>query len=412
MRLPDGKPPPMDYYGHNPFSRRFPDLCEKPYFPGPRYQRHRHAETQLDRVYHRPVKLWLSEFTVSSNHGNRAFSFAVSRPRRQWLTAAFRLANSVHTWPEWAGMTCSTSSASRTRPDHRPAHLSADAEAGLLRVPARPLTDGAARADLLSHALFPARGGGAADADRAARADARPAGSRGVVHTGFPHYPSGVDRGPIPQPAVARRAPRRIPIVRSAVYPAPNPRVRPPVHRSCWVRSQRARDRPLSGPVDVVVGETPPLFTAAAAVVYAAAKRAAYVVNVADRWPESAVQLGALRDPGAIAPRRPGALHLPSRRSVVAPTRGSSPRSVGSRRRLQGRVGCGRSSTSTVRSEAPSRPASGADRCGCCTRARWARPGLEVLVEASSWPGPGWCRPRSPATAPSPRLRAWWLARG
>ena len=24
MRLPDGKPPPLDYYGHNPFSRRFP----------------------------------------------------------------------------------------------------------------------------------------------------------------------------------------------------------------------------------------------------------------------------------------------------------------------------------------------------------------------------------------------------
>ena len=36
MRLPDGKPPPLDYYGHNPFSARFPHLSEKPYFPGGR----------------------------------------------------------------------------------------------------------------------------------------------------------------------------------------------------------------------------------------------------------------------------------------------------------------------------------------------------------------------------------------
>jgi glycosyltransferase involved in cell wall biosynthesis len=51
----------------------------------------------------------------------------------------------------------------------------------------------------------------------------------------------------------------------------------------------------------VIVSETPPLFTAAAGVLYAAAKRAAHVVNVADRWPASAVELGALSNPRAIA---------------------------------------------------------------------------------------------------------------
>jgi hypothetical protein len=98
MRLPDGKPPPLDYYGHNPFSGRFPALSEKPYYPGGRDINDIDTlDSQLDRVYHRPVKLWLSEFTVSSNHANRAFSFAVSRPEQAaWLTAAFRLADSVN----------------------------------------------------------------------------------------------------------------------------------------------------------------------------------------------------------------------------------------------------------------------------------------------------------------------------
>ena len=98
MRLPDGKPPPLDYYGHNPFSRRFPDLSEKPYYPGGRDINDIDTlDAQLARVYHRPVELWLSEFTVSSNHGNRAFSFAVSRQAQaKWLTAAFRLADSVN----------------------------------------------------------------------------------------------------------------------------------------------------------------------------------------------------------------------------------------------------------------------------------------------------------------------------
>ena len=36
MRLPSGKPPPLDYYGHNPFSARFPDLKKPPYYPGGR----------------------------------------------------------------------------------------------------------------------------------------------------------------------------------------------------------------------------------------------------------------------------------------------------------------------------------------------------------------------------------------
>jgi hypothetical protein len=97
MRLPNGKPPPLDYYGHNPFSRRFPDLSEPPYFPGGRDINDIDTlEAQLVGLYHRPVKLWLSEFTIASDHANRAFDFSFSRKQQaRWLAAAFALANSV-----------------------------------------------------------------------------------------------------------------------------------------------------------------------------------------------------------------------------------------------------------------------------------------------------------------------------
>ena len=39
-------------------------------------------------------KLWLSEFTIQSDHGSRTFNFYVSRAdQADWVTGAFRLAN-------------------------------------------------------------------------------------------------------------------------------------------------------------------------------------------------------------------------------------------------------------------------------------------------------------------------------
>jgi hypothetical protein len=98
MRLPNGKPPPLDYYGHNPFSSRFPKLSENPYFPGGRDINDIDSlEKQLRTIYHRRVKLWLSEFTISSDHNTFAFNFHTSRKgQARWLTAAFKLASSVN----------------------------------------------------------------------------------------------------------------------------------------------------------------------------------------------------------------------------------------------------------------------------------------------------------------------------
>ncbi len=122
-----------------------------------------------------------------------------------------------------------------------------------------------------------------------------------VVHTCFPHYPSGVVAVPYRNRPWLVEKGGPFTVVRSAVYPAANRGfARRLSNHSSFALSALATAG-LTGPVDVVVGETPPLFTAAAGAVYAALKRAAYVVHVADRWPASAVELGALRNRGAIS---------------------------------------------------------------------------------------------------------------
>jgi hypothetical protein len=95
MRLPNGRRPRLDWYGHNPFSARFPRLSRRPYSPGIRdFSDIDSIYAQLRRQYPRPApRLWLSEFSVSARRSNRAFTFHVSeRAQARWLTAAYRIA--------------------------------------------------------------------------------------------------------------------------------------------------------------------------------------------------------------------------------------------------------------------------------------------------------------------------------
>ena len=70
LRLPSGKPPPMDWYGHNPFERRFPNIRKKPIGSFRGLERHRHSveggEAALARAPQGPAKLWLVARTRSS----------------------------------------------------------------------------------------------------------------------------------------------------------------------------------------------------------------------------------------------------------------------------------------------------------------------------------------------------------
>lgn len=100
MKLPNGNPAPLDYYGHDPYSvlSRFPNLREGPYSPGVRdFNDIDTLHRQLVHTYHRQVKLWLAEFSMSSASGSRAFAFYTSpQGQAQWLSAAYSTANSVN----------------------------------------------------------------------------------------------------------------------------------------------------------------------------------------------------------------------------------------------------------------------------------------------------------------------------
>jgi hypothetical protein len=101
MRLPNGRPPRMDLYGHNPFTLRRPALRQHPLGHG-------YADfSDLDTLAHwidrnfglrrgRPIRLFLSEFTLPTDHANYEFNFWVTRRiQAQWLASALRI---THRW--------------------------------------------------------------------------------------------------------------------------------------------------------------------------------------------------------------------------------------------------------------------------------------------------------------------------
>lgn len=95
MRLPSGRRPRLDWFGHNPFSARFPRLSRGTCAPGIReFSDIDSMYEQLQREHPRPApRLWLSEFSVSARRSNRAFEFRVSeRAQARWLTATYRIA--------------------------------------------------------------------------------------------------------------------------------------------------------------------------------------------------------------------------------------------------------------------------------------------------------------------------------
>ena len=97
MRLPDGRPPRLDWFGHNPFPFRFPNLRELAVDGGFRdisdldsFQR------QLRRTYGRRARFWLSEFLVLSDRGSDQFRMSVSQAEQaRWLRAAYRIADDL-----------------------------------------------------------------------------------------------------------------------------------------------------------------------------------------------------------------------------------------------------------------------------------------------------------------------------
>jgi hypothetical protein len=100
MKLPSGQPPRLDWYGHNPYPFRFPDVRNRPIRSG--WRDLSDLDTladEVDRAYRsrgQTPRLWLSEFTVQSDHTSSIFEAFVSQPAQaRWLTAGYEAAAQV-----------------------------------------------------------------------------------------------------------------------------------------------------------------------------------------------------------------------------------------------------------------------------------------------------------------------------
>jgi hypothetical protein len=107
MRLPSGKPPRLDQWGHNPFSTRLPDLSDnligpKDYDFSDIDALHRDVAKVYMRAYPKQFrrsgpKIWVSEFTIQADHGSRDFNFFVSsQTQAKWVAAAYREADKTN----------------------------------------------------------------------------------------------------------------------------------------------------------------------------------------------------------------------------------------------------------------------------------------------------------------------------
>ena len=148
-------------------------------------------------------------------------------------------------------------------------------------------------------------------------------GDEVTVHTCAPHYPTGRTLPPYRNAWFQEERDGDVRVVRSLVWPAPNRGFgRRLADHATFALTALGTARRV-GVSDVVVVESPPLFLAAAAPVYARRLAARLVLNVSDLWPDSAVELGVLRRGRAIAAAR--AVETSAYRNadlITAPTSG------------------------------------------------------------------------------------------
>ncbi len=144
-----------------------------------------------------------------------------------------------------------------------------------------------------------------------------------TVVTGFPNYPTGV----VPEPYRGRFSMEEhvdgVRVLRRWVFATPNVGfLKRILNWLSFVATSITALRAV-GPVDVIFVQSPPLPTGVAALVYSRLKRAPFVLNVSDIYPESAVQLGMLRNRTAIRLAEMLEMHLYRRAArVTVPTPG------------------------------------------------------------------------------------------
>jgi hypothetical protein len=103
LKLPSGRRPRLDWYGHNPFPFRKPDLRRSVLSGGWRDISDMDVfSKEVARAFPGRPRLWLSEFTVVSDKQSNIFQlFTSERQQASWLAAAYRIANRL---PAVAGL--------------------------------------------------------------------------------------------------------------------------------------------------------------------------------------------------------------------------------------------------------------------------------------------------------------------
>jgi glycosyltransferase involved in cell wall biosynthesis len=144
------------------------------------------------------------------------------------------------------------------------------------------------------------------------------AGHSVTVVTGFPNYPTGVIAAGYRGRFRMEEEMDGIRVIRTWVYATPNRGFARRIlnHLSFAFSSLTATG--MLGKADVFFVESPPLFIGLAALAYRRLKKAPYIFNVSDIWPQSAVELGALRNRLAVRLAEMLEMHLYRRAACVS----------------------------------------------------------------------------------------------
>jgi hypothetical protein len=91
LKLPDGKPPRMDMFGHNPFSYMPPGFSSKPSPDGEvQFRDLKRLAGWIDHYLHKGMPIFLSEWTIPSA-ADQEFGFWVDKKvAARWVTTAFQ----------------------------------------------------------------------------------------------------------------------------------------------------------------------------------------------------------------------------------------------------------------------------------------------------------------------------------
>lgn len=120
-------------------------------------------------------------------------------------------------------------------------------------------------------------------------------GHQVTVLTGFPNYPSGVVPREYRGKAHMREVLQGVEVLRTWIYATPNQGfARRLLNHLSYMVSAVLSSFAIA-PADVIFVESPPLFDGLAGYLVGKTMGAPYVFNVADLWPQAAVELGALR---------------------------------------------------------------------------------------------------------------------